>query len=203
MPVATYSTRLGSKLVILSDTDILREIDLGNIICAPFDRRNVSNSSIDLRLGQYIASQHKLFGKIKFKTDDSGKLKLINPPRSKQTNLLDPTVRDSHKYVIYPGEFVLAQTLELVGHPGDRIVSQILDKSSLARLGLSVCFSSGLIDAGNVLSVTLEIKNNGNIPIELQYGMHICQIQFSYLNSPCTKKYDGKYLKSLKLQTAK
>ena len=189
--------------MILSDADILKEMDLGNIICTPFDRRNVSNSSIDLRLGQYIVSQHKLLGKIKFETDDSGKLTLVNPPRSTQTNLLDPTVRDSHKYTIYPGEFVLAQTLELVGHPGDRIVSQILDKSTLARLGLSVCFSAGYVDAGNVLSVTLELKNNGNIPIELQYGMHICQIRFQYLSSPVTAKYDGKYLNSLKLQVAK
>jgi deoxycytidine triphosphate deaminase len=189
--------------VILSDADILKEIDLGNIVCTPFDRRNVSNSSIDLRLGQYIVSQHKLLGKIRFETDDSGKLTLVNPPRSKQTNLLDPTVRDSHKYTIYPGVFVLAQTLELVGNPGDRIISQILDKSTLARLGLSVCFSAGYVDAGNVLSITLELKNNGNIPIELQYGMHICQIRFQYLNSPCTKKYSGKYLNSLKLQVAK
>lgn len=189
--------------MILSDADILREIDLGNIVCNPFNRQNLSNSSLDLRLGQYIISQHKLLGKVRFETDCDGKLTLINQPRVNRTNLLDPTVRDSHKYTIYPGEFVLAQTLEVIGHPGNQIVSQVLDKSTLARIGLSVCFSAGYIDAGNVLSVTLELKNNGNIPIELQYGMHICQIKFSYLNSPCTQKYSGKYLNSLKTQVAK
>jgi dCTP deaminase len=189
--------------MILSDTDILKEMELGNIVCTPFDRRNLSNSSIDLRLGQYIVSQHKLLGKIQFETDDSGRLTLINPPKTKRTNLLDPTVRDGHKYTIYPGEFVLAQTLEVVGNPGDRIVSQILDKSSLARCGLSICFSAGYVDPGNVLSVTLEVKNNSRIPIELQYGMHICQIRFQYLASPVTNKYNGKYLNSLKVELAK
>jgi deoxycytidine triphosphate deaminase len=189
--------------MILSDTDIIREIDLGNIVCTPFDRRNVSNSSIDLRLGQYIVEQKKRFHTVKFETDDSGRLTVIDPIKPKIWNLLDPKVRDSHKFVIKPGQFVLAQTLELVGHPGDRIVSQILDKSSLARLGLSICFSAGFIDTGNVLSVTLEIKNNGNFPIELQYGQHCCQIKFSYLNSPVTAKYAGKYSKSLNLQVAK
>lgn len=189
--------------MILSDTDIVKEMELGNLICTPFDPSNLSNSSIDLRLGQYIVSQYKLFGSIKFETDDSGKLSVVNAPKPKKVNLLNPAIRDSHKYVIYPGEFVLAQTLELVGHPGNQIVSQILDKSTLARLGLSVCFSAGYIDAGNVLSITLELKNNGNIPIELQYGMHICQIRFQYLSSPCTQKYNGKYLKSLRTQAAK
>lgn len=189
--------------MILSDADILQEMELGNIICTPFDRRNLSNSSIDLRLGQYIVSQHKLMGKIRFETDSSGRLTLINPPRTKRTNLLDPTVRDGHKYTIYPGEFVLAQTLEVVGNPGDRIVSTILDKSTLARVGLSTHFSAGFIDAGNVLSVTLEIKNNSRIPIELQYGMHICQCRFQYLASPTISKYNGKYINSLTVEIAK
>lgn len=191
--------------MLLSDTDILKEIESSNIICTPFDRNNVSNSSIDLRLGQYILEQKSLnpFKVVRFNTDSSGKLEVIDSIEPKVWNLLDPKVKNSHKFVVRPGQFVLAQTLELVGHPSDRIVSQILDKSSLARLGLSVCFNAGYIDAGNVLSVTLAIKNNGNLPIELQYGMQICQIQFNYLNSPCTKKYDGKYSKTLNLQVAK
>lgn len=189
--------------MILSDTDILREIDLGNIICAPFDRNNLSNSSIDLRLGQYIFEQNGIYHTVKFDTDASGKLKVVNPVKPKIHNLLNLKVRDSHKFVLKPGQCILAQTLELVGNPGDRIVSQILDKSTLARLHLSVCYSAGYIDAGNVLSVTLEIKNNSKNAIELQYGMQICQVRFQYLNSSVTAKYAGKYSKTLNLQVAK
>jgi dCTP deaminase len=189
--------------MILSDRDILNEIETGNIVCIPFDRNNLSNSSLDLRLGQFIVKQARYFRPIKFETNSSGKLKIVNPVKQKIFNLLDPTDKDSHKFVLYPGEFALAQTLEIVGHPGDRIVSQILDKSTLARVGLSVCFSAGFIDAGNVLSVTLELKNNGHTPIELQYGMHICQLRFQYLSSPAINRYSGKYLNSRKLEAAK
>lgn len=190
--------------MILSDRDILKELAAGNIACVPFDRDNLSNSSLDLRLGQYIVEhQSGLLSAVKFETNSSGKLKVISSGKSKKTNLLDPNLVEGHKYMLYPGKFILAQTLEVVGHPNDRIISQVLDKSTLARLGLSVCFSAGYIDAGNVLSITLEIKNNGNIPIELQYGMHICQLRFQYLSSPCLNKYDGKYKNASQIQSAK
>jgi deoxycytidine triphosphate deaminase len=141
---------------------------------------------------------------IKFDTDPSGKLTVINPVIPSERDLLDPrSPNGKSNYVLKPGQFVLAQTLELVGHPGDQIISQVLDKSTLARLGLSVCFSAGYIDAGNVLSITLELKNNGNLPIELQYGQHICQLRFQYLSSPVSSKYNGKYLNSLDPEIAK
>jgi dCTP deaminase len=189
--------------MILSDFDILKEIDLGNIVCTPFDRRNVSNSSIDLRLGQYIAEQKKRFHTVKFETDDSGQLTVIDPIKPRIYNLLDQRTRDAHKFVLKPGQFVLAQTLELVGSMSDSIECKISDKSTLARTGLSVCFSAGKIEPGNILIVTLEIKNHGHNPIELQYGMHCCQISFHQLTSPVCRKYSGKYLNSHNLELAK
>lgn len=189
--------------MILSDRDIIRELQSGGIVCSPLDEANISSSSIDLRLGQYIVKQSKFTGAVKFKTDNSGKITVVNPPKTKTVDLLDLDIRNSDKFVIKPGEFILAQTLEIVGHPNGNIVSQVLDKSSLARLGLSICFSAGFIDPGNVLRVTLEIKNNSSFPIELQYGMHICQVKFSYLSSSVLRLYDGKYKYSLNLEIAK
>lgn len=193
--------------MILSDRDIIKNIESGNIVCTPLDRRNISNSSIDLRLGQYIAKQPRRWfdwlRPIKFSTDGSGRVTVLDPIKPRIYNLLNHTVRGSRKFIIRPGEFVLAQTLELVGHPCDSIVSEIMDKSSLARLGLSVCFSAGFIDAGNVLSITLEVKNNSPNSIELQYGMQIAQIRFHQLSSPVLMKYDGKYKNSLSLEIAK
>jgi dCTP deaminase len=189
--------------VILSDRDILANIESGNIVCTPLNLANISNSSIDLRLGQYIAKQPRRFKTVKFETDKSGRLTVLDPVKPKIYNLIDHKIRDSHKFVIRPGDFVLAQTLELVGSTSNLIECKISDKSTLARLGLSICFSSGKIEPGNVLIVTLEIKNNGHNPIELQYGQHICQIQFEQLTSPVTSKYSGKYLNSLSLELAK
>lgn len=202
--------------MILSDNDIIREIQAGNIVCFPFDQSNLSNSSIDLRLGRYILSQKKsLFDRLglrrnptRFSTDKHGRLTVKNAPEYDKNDLLDcynlesSRGYESKQFVLNPGQFVLAQTLELVGHPNHSIISEVKDKSTLARLGLSVCFSAGYIDAGNVLSITLELKNNGHQPIELQYGMHICQVKFHYLNSPCDNRYSGKYNNSVQTQGA-
>jgi deoxycytidine triphosphate deaminase len=193
--------------LILSDGDIIKNIELGNIICTPLDRANISNSSIDLRLGQYIAKQPRRwfdwFRPIKFSTDDSGRLTVLNPIKPKIYNLLDHKIRDSHKFILKPGEFVLAETLELVGSRSKSIECKISDKSTNARLGLSVCFSSGKIESGNILKVTLEIKNHSQNAIEMQYGQHIAQIQFEQLSSPVTETYNGKYLNARSVQIAK
>lgn len=189
--------------MILSDFDILKEIKEKNITCLPFDRNNLSNSSIDLRLGQYIIESDNCFGVVKFDTDTSGKLTVLNPITTKLYDLLDLTTNKSGKFILNPGQFILGHTLETVGQTSDRIISQVLDKSTLARLGLSICFSAGYIDAGNVLSITLEIKNHSKNAIELQYGMHICQIKFQYLNNPVTAIYKGKYTHSRAVEAAK
>jgi deoxycytidine triphosphate deaminase len=47
--------------MILSDRGIIANIESGNIVCTPLDLANISNSSIDLRLGQYIAKQPRRF----------------------------------------------------------------------------------------------------------------------------------------------
>lgn len=188
--------------MILSDRDIIENLDSGHIICTPLDRANISNSSIDLRLGRYIAKQSRQFKAVKFSTDSSGRLTVLNPIKPKVYDLLNPKIRDSHKFIIQPCEFILAQTLEVVGSTSPSIECRVSDKSTLARLGLSVCFSSGKIEPGNVLCVTLELKNHSCNAIELQYGMHCCQLEFHQLTSPVTRMYGGKYLYSQKLEIA-
>lgn len=196
--------------MILSDRDILKEIDAENIICSPFEPKNVSNSSLDLRLGRWI--EYDFFAEelenfpVEIDIDSTGKLTILNPLGKERFDMLghiECPVLEETRYTLMPREFILAQTLEIVGHPHDRIISEVVDKSTLARLGISVCFSAGYIDAGNVLSITLEIKNNGNRPVELQYGMHIAQLKFQYLSSPCLNKYNGKYLNSTMIEEAK
>ena len=180
----------------LSDRDILEGIMVGNIICEPFSTFNLSNSSIDLRLGKTLIYQKPSSPDdyISFKIDENGKLKVNNPAKTAKYDLTEKS------FILKPGGFVLGAMLEKVGHIDDIIISDIRDKSTLARCGVSICFNSGFIDVGNVLNVTLEIKNNGNLPIELQYGQHICQIRFSRLSSPVMNKYNGKYLNSTDTQ---
>lgn len=183
--------------MILSDVSIKKEIQAGNIICTPYDERNVSNSSLDLRLGANIMRQMTADPKaVTFEINDHGKTKVVTENYHMVVDLT------KSNYILYPDEFILAETLEYVGQPCSHIVSEVADKSTMARLGLSVCFSAGYIDAGNVLNITLEIKNNGKWPVELQYGQHIAQLKFYYLSEPCKNPYSGKYLNSKEVNKA-
>jgi deoxycytidine triphosphate deaminase len=188
----------------LSDRDILKEMRAGNIICEPFISENLSNSSLDLRLGEYIYAQYKDASPIEFDLDKNGRITVKQDSNSYNKRRLKDSIvtGESDTYTLEPNQFVLAQTLEYVGQSCSHIISEVADKSTLARLGLSVCFSAGYIDAGNVLNITLELKNNGHTPIVLKYGMHICQLKFAYLNSPAMDKYQGKYCNSKGVELA-
>jgi dCTP deaminase len=193
------TNKRGYLMTFLSDRDILAEMEKGHISCTPFARQNLSNSSLDLRLGDQIIHTRpdpSLLGRASFDLDETGRIKTSLVDCTNQTTTID-------RYLLYPGAFILAHTLEQVGASASHIVGQISDKSTLARLGLSTFFGAGYIDPGNVLNITLEIKNNGHIPIELQAGQHICQIRFAYLNSPVLKPYNGKYQSSTQVEGAK
>jgi dCTP deaminase len=185
----------------LSDRDILAEMDSKNIICTPFERENLSNSSIDLRLDDVVqvyypsalSDNQRWF----FDLDESGKV------TTNDWGVAGEQFDTRGGFTLNPGDFVLASTLEYVGAAAPHILGQISDKSTMARLGLSTFFGAGYIDPGNVLNITLEIKNNGHVPIKLQYGMHICQIRFAYLSSPVMAPYNGKYLNSKTVECAK
>jgi len=185
--------------VFLSDRDILAELQTGGITCTPFNRENLSNSSLDLRLGERIIQllpqdERSLHG---FLCDENGRLTVQSIAVEKREHNL------KHRaFILEPGDFVLGHTLEIVGQNSSKIISEVADKSTLARLGISTFFGAGYIDAGNVLSITLEIKNNGHVPVALKYGMHIAQLRFAYLTSDCMMPYEGKYKNSTSVDTA-
>jgi deoxycytidine triphosphate deaminase len=209
--------------VFLSDNDIRRELAIGGIECSPLLAANISNSSIDLRLGRkliltrpgYVDDQRvdtlqydecgnafppRPFNEeayVSFDQDENGRLTTV-------FDSCEEDVFDSGAgFLLAPGGFVLGSTIEYTGSKALDILGQISDKSTLARIGLSTFFGAGYIDPGNVLNITLEIKNNGHIPILLEYGMHICQIRFAYLRTPCDNGYHGKYFGSMNTTGAK
>jgi deoxycytidine triphosphate deaminase len=200
----------------LSDRDILAAMADGEIVCQPFNRANLSAASIDLRLGAKIYRRKmpllnrwfpRLFPLpvVNFDIDENGRVTVIR--KAEDFELINLSgfhyAPDEETYTLYPGDFILAPTLEYVGQNSAEIQSEVCDKSTLARLGLSVCFSAGFVDAGNALHVTLELKNNGHEPIRLRYAQHICQIKFARLSSPSMQPYDGKYKNSKTVECAK
>lgn len=93
-------------------------------------------------------------------------------------------------YILEPGEFVLAATLERFYMPIN-ICAVVHDKSSWARQGL--CVQNTVFEPGWYGHATLELTNHGNRTIYLSKGMPIAQVVFHMLDAPTEQPYKGKY----------
>lgn len=80
------------------------------------------------------------------------------------------------KFYLHPNQFVLGITLEWVALPAN-ISGYITGKSSWGRRGLIIETAAG-IHPGFSGCLTLELTNVGEIPIEIEPGMKICQVFF-------------------------
>lgn len=81
------------------------------------------------------------------------------------------------EFVLHPGEFVLAATLEYFRFPRD-IAGRLEGRSSLGRLGLQVHATAGFVDPGFAGNLTFELINSGNLPIRIAPGFRLGQICF-------------------------
>jgi dCTP deaminase len=133
-------------------------------------------SSIDVRLDRY------------FRVFESHRSPHIDP-RLEQAELTRPVEPcGDEAFILHPGEFVLASTLEAVTLPDD-LASRLEGKSSLGRLGLVTHSTAGFIDPGFSGHVTLELSNLATLPIKLWPGMKIGQLCMFRLASPAQRPY--------------
>jgi dCTP deaminase len=162
--------------VLLSDRDILAEIDAGRIGLDPLDTAMIQPSSIDVRLDKF------------FRIFDNHKYPHIDPAAD-QSDLTRPVeVEGEEAFVLHPGEFVLGSTYEQVTLPDD-VAARLEGKSSLGRLGLMTHSTAGFIDPGFSGHVTLELANVATLPIKLYPGMKIGQLCYFRLTSPAQNPY--------------
>jgi len=86
----------------------------------------------------------------------------------------------------------LAHTQEIIGGRNN-IASKMNARSSLGRLGLSVCKCAGFGDVGFINKWTMEITNHSQrASIILPVGMRIAQISF-FRTGKVLSEYKGKY----------
>ncbi len=165
--------------MILSDTEIVKAIESGEIRIIPFKREMLGPCSVDLSLDS-------VFGI--FKTS-----RTVDPEnhRSVEENLEIINTEDK-PYIIKPGEFILARTRERVAI-SKSLAATLEGKSSIARLGL-VVHAAGLVNPGTGLSepvpLVLEIFCQNRSPVVLHPGMGIIQIIFHRLGEPASIGYD-------------
>lgn len=162
--------------MLLSDRDIVAEIEAGRVALEPYDRDLVQPSSIDVRLDRF------------FRVFNNSRYTHIDPSiqQDELTTLVEP--RGEEAFVLHPGEFVLGSTLEIVTLPDD-VASRLEGKSSLGRLGLITHSTAGFIDPGFSGHITLELSNVANLPIMLWPGMKIGQLCLIRLSSPAEFPY--------------
>jgi dCTP deaminase len=162
--------------VLLSDRDLLREIDNKRVAVEPFDLEMVQPSSIDVRLDRM------------FRVFDNHKYPHIDPSIEQEdlTRLVEP--EGDNPFLLHPGEFVLGSTLEVVSLPDD-LAGRLEGKSSLGRLGLLTHSTAGFIDPGFSGHITLELSNVATLPIKLFPGMKIGQLCVFRLSSPADHPY--------------
>jgi len=91
---------------------------------------------------------------------------------------------------LYPGDFILAVTLEHFDMPSD-VLGIVHDKSTWARQGIAV--QNTVIEPGWKGYLTLEITNHGSDGVVLTSGDPIAQIVCHQLDEPTEQPYDGKY----------
>lgn len=129
--------------------------------------------------------------------------------KARRTSLLDiysedetPVVEESltnkyyvpfgKRFILHPGSFVLAVTLEWVRMPLT-LTGMVTGKSSWGRRGLVIETAPG-VHPGFAGCLTLELSNVGEIPISIAPGSHICQVFFHRLSEPVPEGAASKFL---------
>ena len=161
--------------MLLPDHRIRAYVETLGLGIEPFNPYLVQPASIDVLLGDVI-------------------LPMLDGPEP-----IDPAFDQAHlfgrvemppggSYVLPPHGFALASTHESVNLPAN-LVARVDGKSSIARLGLLVHVSAGLVDPGFDGSVTLELSNLTSRPWRLYPGMKIAQLVFEQLTSAAARPY--------------
>lgn len=160
--------------MILSDKTIFKMLKNNSLIINPLKEDQVQPASVDVRLGNTFSVVDDtdsriitLDGKIKYKTITTD------------------------KYLILPGQFVLATTMEYFELP-DNLTAFVEGRSSLGRMGLFIQ-NAGWVDPGFKGEITLELFNANRCAIELQCGRRVGQLVFAQMDGTALNPYNGKY----------
>lgn len=126
----------------------------------PIDDSQIQPASLDVRLGPEFVD-HVTGQRVSLVGDDALKLA--------------------------PGSCVLASLVERFSIPAD-LVARVEGKSSWARRFLTV-HSAGFIDPGFKGDITMELKNDGGLVLELRPGLVIAQVSFQTMSAVCERPY--------------
>ena len=169
--------------MVLSDHTIKEEIARGRIIVEPLGEGCIQPASVDVHLDRELL----VFRNSRRPFID------VREEQSDLTEMME--IEGDTPFMLHPGEFVLASTVEHIELPGD-LVARLEGKSSLGRIGLLIHSTAGYVDPGWKGHLTLELSNVSNLPVTLYYAMKIGQISYLRLTSPADNLYGSPALGS-------
>lgn len=168
--------------MFLADTDIQKALKRGDIVIKPFDKKRLQPASYDILLDN------------KFILTESHATDVIDPAKKKSAKIREVVLKKGETFVLHPGVSILGISVDHFG--SKKYLIQLHGKSSLARIGLLVHNTAGLVNPGHFLQITFELCNLNKVPIVLTPGMEIGQITFSQMSSSPETEYDYKNIDS-------
>ena len=169
--------------VVLSDRTIKEEMAKGRIVVEPLGEGCVQPASVDVHLDRRL---------LVFRNSRRPYID-VHEDTSDLTEMVE--IEDDIPFILHPGEFVLASTLEHIELPDD-LVARLEGKSSLGRIGLLIHSTAGYVDPGWKGHLTLELSNVANLPVTLYYAMKIGQLSYLRLSTPAENLYGSPALGS-------
>lgn len=156
--------------MILTDAEILREIDRGTIKIEPYNRSDLGSNSYDVHLGATLATY--------------------------TASVLDARAHNEIEHFTIPPEgFVLRPDMLYLGVTEEYTetlahVPFLEGKSSVGRLGIDIHATAGKGDVGFCNTWTLEISVKQ--PVRIYAGMPIGQLIYFVVQGECINPYDSK-----------
>lgn len=160
--------------MILSDKTINRMLAEKTLVIEPVTKEQIQPASVDIRLGNTFSV-----------VDDTPSGIITLGSKIEYKTITTDT------YLILPGQFVLATTMEYFELP-DNLTAFVEGRSSLGRMGLFIQ-NAGWVDPGFKGEITLELYNANRCAIELKSGRRVGQLVFAEMDDHAENPYDGKY----------
>ena len=155
-------------MAVLCDWEIKARCQKGQMV-APFDPELLNPASLDVRLGNFLMVEN------------------ICDAELLRIDISDKT--EDEPFMLQPGEFCLAETIELFNLPDD-ISCQFVLKSSRARSGLNHLLAGWCDPGWHGSKLTLELKNERlHHTLPLYPGLKIGQMVFHAMSNMPMNSY--------------